>query len=103
MIHQVVAIASQVFLFSGAFISMILTVDNHSIPPQNKSFASEFPISKVLVNRNDFGVSGTLLLSNTGAGLSNTRKGSPLENPKQELNCGQNKSNILQKIVSSII
>ena len=76
---------------------------HHSIPPQNESFASEFPISKVLVNRNDFGVSGTLLLSNTGAGLSNTRKGSPLENPKQELKCGQNNSNILQKIVSSII
>ena len=71
--------------------------------PENESFVSEFPISKGLVNRNDFGVSGTLLLSNTSAGLSNTRKGSPLENPRQELTFGGNKLNILQKFVSSTI
>ena len=76
---------------------------HHSPPPENGSLVSEFPISNSLVNRNDFGVSGTLLLSNTGAGLSNTRKGSPLENPKQELTCGGNNSNILMKIVSFII
>ena len=76
---------------------------HHSPLPENESFVSEFPISKGLVNRNDFGVSGTLLLSNTGAGLSNTRKGSPLENPGQELTFGGNKLNILQKFVSSTI
>ena len=76
---------------------------HHSPLPENESFVSEFPISSCLVNRNDFGVSGTLLLSNTGAGLSNTRKGSPLENPRQELTFGGNKLNILQKFVSSTI